>query len=79
LQSDKKAFSDYLADIKLKNYEKGMVNIMAKDSQLDPKNIRKMKSGGGPTMAESAMDGESRNSKKQSGNRHKSNDDKAKS
>lgn len=45
--------------------------IMAKDSQIDPKPIRKAKSNGGPTMAESALDGESRNSKHQSGNRHK--------
>lgn len=44
---------------------------MAKDSQIDPKSIRKIKSNGGPTMAESALDGESRNTKKQSGNRHK--------
>lgn len=44
---------------------------MAKDSQIDPKPIRKQKSHGGPTMAESALDGESRNSKHQSGNRHK--------
>lgn len=49
---------------------------MAKDSQLDPKNIRKEKAKGGPTMAESALDGESRNTKKQSGNRKKANDDK---
>lgn len=52
---------------------------MPKDSQLDPKNVRKKKSGGGPTMAESALDGESRNSKKQSGSRRKSGDDKAQS
>lgn len=52
---------------------------MAKDSQLDPKEIRKQKANGGPTMAESALDGEGRNNKKQSGNRHKSGDDKAKS
>ncbi|MDD3417307.1 MAG: hypothetical protein PHY47_25500 [Lachnospiraceae bacterium] len=44
---------------------------MAKDSQLDPKSIRKEKSNGGPTMAESALDGEGRNTKKQSGSRHK--------
>lgn len=49
---------------------------MAKDSQLDPKPVRKMKSNGGPTMAESALDGESRNTKKQSGNRHQPGDDK---
>jgi len=50
--------------------------IMAKDSQLDPKPIRKKKSNGGPTMAESASDGESRNTKKQSGSRHKPGSDK---
>lgn len=49
---------------------------MPKDSQIDPKEIRKQKSKGGPTMAQSALDGESRNDKKQSGNRHKSDDDK---
>lgn len=49
---------------------------MAKDSQLDPKEIRKKKSKGGPTMAESALDGESRNDKKQSGSRHKPGNDK---
>lgn len=52
---------------------------MPKDSQLDPKDVRKRKSRGGPTMAESALDGESRNNKKQSGNRHKPGNDKAKS
>lgn len=44
---------------------------MAKDSQLDPKSVRKKKANGGPTMAESEWDGESRNNKKQSGSRHK--------
>ncbi len=48
---------------------------MAKDSQLDPKEVRKIKSKGGPTMAESALDGESRNNKKQSGCRHKPGND----
>jgi len=48
---------------------------MPKDSQLDPKHIRKAKADGGPTMAESALDGEGRNNKKQSGNRHKPNSD----
>lgn len=52
---------------------------MPKDSQIDPKDVRKKKSGGGPTMAESALDGEGRNNKKQSGNRHKPGDDKTKS
>lgn len=49
---------------------------MAKDSQIDPKEVRKMKSKGGPTMAESGQDGENRNNKKQSGNRKKAGDDK---
>ena len=49
---------------------------MAKDSQLDPKEVRKEKAKGGPTMAESALDGESKNSKKQSGNPHKPGSDK---
>ncbi len=49
---------------------------MPKDSQLDPKEVRKKKSNGGPTFAESALDGEGRNNKKQSGNRHKPGDDK---
>lgn len=49
---------------------------MAKDSQLDPKEVRKQKSNGRATMAESALDGESRNSKTQTGNRHKAGDDK---
>lgn len=50
--------------------------VLAKDSQLDPKSIRKEKANGGHTMAESALDGESRNLKKQSGNRDKSGNDK---
>ncbi len=49
---------------------------MPKDSQIDPKEVRKLKSGGGPTLSESALDGEGRNNKKQSGNRHKPGDDK---
>ncbi|WP_304508165.1 hypothetical protein [Anaerotignum sp.] len=49
---------------------------MAKDSQLDPKEVRKAKANGGPTMAESALDGEGRNKKKQSGSRHKPGADK---
>lgn len=52
---------------------------MPKDSQLDPKNVRKKKAGGGPTMAESALDGESRNAKKQNGSRHQPGNDKTKS
>lgn len=52
---------------------------MPKDSQLDPKDVRKTKSGGGPTMAQSALDGEGRNTKKQSGNRNKPGDDKTRS
>lgn len=49
---------------------------MAKDSQLDPKEVRKMMSKGGHTMAESAPNSEGRNNKKQSGNRHKCGNDK---
>jgi len=49
---------------------------MAKDSQLDPKHIRKEKAHGSLTMAESASDGEGQNYKKQSGSRHKPNSDK---
>lgn len=49
---------------------------MPKDSQIDPKKVRKQKTGGGPTMTESALDGESRNTKKQSAGRHKPGDDK---
>lgn len=52
---------------------------MAKDSQLDPKEIRRQKSKGGPTIAQSALDGEGRNFKKQSGSRHNAGDDKKKS
>lgn len=44
---------------------------MPKDSQIDPKEVRKQKAKGGPTLAESALDGEGRNDKKQSGSRHK--------
>jgi uncharacterized radical SAM protein YgiQ len=53
------------------------VNKMAKDSQLDPKPVRKQKAKGGPTMAESKWDNGSNNTKKQSGNRHKPGDDKS--
>jgi len=42
---------------------------MAKDSQIDSKEVRKQKAGGGPTHAESGNDGEGRNAKKQSGDR----------
>jgi hypothetical protein len=49
---------------------------MAKDSQIDKKHMRKQKSHGGPTMAESGGDGESRSAKTQSGNRKKAGDDK---
>lgn len=49
---------------------------MAKDSQLDPKEVRKAKANGGPTFAESALDGEGRNAKKQSGSRQKAGNDK---
>jgi len=49
---------------------------MPKDSQLDPKSVREEKAKGGPTFAQSALDGEGRNDKKQSGNRCKPGDDK---
>lgn len=49
---------------------------MAKDSQIDPKEVRKQKAKGGATFAESALDGEGRNAKKQSGSRHKAGNDK---
>ena len=49
---------------------------MSKDSQIDPKEVRAEKAKGGHTMTESAPDGEGRNNKKQSGNRHKPNADK---
>jgi hypothetical protein len=49
---------------------------MAKDSQIDPKEVRLKKSHGGPTLADSELDGESRSGKKQSGNRQKPGDDK---
>ena len=39
---------------------------MPKDSQIDPKQVRSDKSKGGPTSANSALDGEGRNQKKQS-------------
>lgn len=39
---------------------------MAKDSQLDPKEVRKQKSDGKPSFADEAPDGEGRNAKKQS-------------
>ena len=39
---------------------------MAKDSQIDPKEVRKQKAHGGQTHAESENDGEGRNTKKQS-------------
>ncbi|MCL1791169.1 MAG: hypothetical protein FWG40_07410 [Peptococcaceae bacterium] len=48
---------------------------MAKDSQIDPKEVRKRKAKGGPTVAESQFVNDNRNAKKQSGNRHKPGDD----
>jgi len=52
---------------------------MAKDSQLDPKDVRKKKTRGAPTMAESGEDGEGRNTKKQSASRHRPGDDRSRS
>ena len=51
------------------------VIFVAKDSQIDKKEVLKKKSRGGPTMAESGADGESRSAKTQSGSRKKSGDD----
>jgi len=48
---------------------------MAKDSQLDPKPVRKAKAKGGHTMAESSNNNGSNTTKKQSGNRHKPGND----
>ena len=39
---------------------------MSKDSQIDPKEVRKAKAKGGATLAQSAPDGEGRNAKKHS-------------
>ena len=39
---------------------------MAKDSQIDPKEVRKAKAKGGPTMTSSQLDSEGRNHKKHS-------------
>ena len=49
---------------------------MSKDSQIDPKEVRKTKAKGGPSLAQSGPDGESRSAKTQSGNRHQPGDDK---
>ena len=49
---------------------------MPKDSQIDPKEVRKIKSKGGTTIANDEADGGNNNSKKQSGNRHKPGNDK---
>ncbi|MCL2739791.1 MAG: hypothetical protein FWE47_01160 [Oscillospiraceae bacterium] len=49
---------------------------MPKDSQLDPKPVRKQKSHGGATVAESKFQNETNNNKKQSGNKHKPNSEK---
>ena len=43
---------------------------MPKDSQIDPKHIRKEKAKGGPTLAQSDLDGEGRNTKKQSADKN---------
>lgn len=51
---------------------------MPKDSQIDPKMVREKKANG-PTLAQSETDSGNNNTKKQSGNRHQSGDDKKKS
>ena len=50
---------------------------MPKDSQLDPKRVREEKAAGGPTMARSATDGESKH--KRIGKARKTGDDKSRS
>lgn len=50
---------------------------MPKDSQIDKKEVRKIKSNGGPTIADERFDNEGRNTKKQSASRDKPGDDKA--
>lgn len=42
---------------------------MSKDSQIDPKEVRKEKSKGSPTFANDALDGEGKNARKQSARR----------
>lgn len=42
---------------------------MAKDSQIDPKEVCKKKAKGGATHAQSSNDGEGKNAKKQSADR----------
>lgn len=49
---------------------------MPKDSQVDPKGVREQKSKGGPTLANDALDGEGRNTKKQSATPDKPGSDK---
>ena len=49
---------------------------MAKDSQVDSKKARKAKSNGNVSFVSDTADNGSRNSKKQSSNRKKANDDK---
>ena len=49
---------------------------MSKDSQIDPKEVRKAKAKGSSSLAQSGPDGESRSAKTQSGSRQKPGDDK---
>lgn len=49
---------------------------MAKDSQLDPKLVRKKKANGGETMVETGTENQTNNTKNQSGTRHKPGADK---
>ena len=43
---------------------------MSKDSQMDPKEVRKAKAKGGQRINQSELDGEGRNDKKMSGNKN---------
>jgi hypothetical protein len=49
---------------------------MPKDSQIDPKEVRALKSNGGPTLASEYGKNHNRTNKKQSASRQKSNSDK---
>ena|GEM_PF-141434 len=55
---------------------KSEVINMPKDSQIDPKEVRKAKAKGQTSFASDKADNGNNNSKKQSGNRHKPGSDK---
>lgn len=65
----------YICGPDWQSYDAEVIFHMPKDSQLDNKQDRNRKANNGPTSAQSACDGESRNAKNQSGNREKANND----